>query len=149
MTDDRHDELGSAVSRMYATADPPPAHLLAAASALLSWRDPDLELAALLVDSAVAGEAAGIRSASDSPRMLSFAVGDVQLDVELVVDDGTVRLVGQVSSPEVAPIAVRHRDGTWTGTTDELGRFAVSGLPAAPLRITWGTPPVSSPTIML
>jgi hypothetical protein len=149
VTGDRHDELGSAVSRMYATADPPPAHLLAAASALLSWRDPDAALAALVVDSAVAGEAAGIRSASDSPRMLSFALGEVQLDVELVVDDGSVRLVGQVSSPEVAPIAVRHREGTWTGATDELGRFAVSGVPAGPLRITWGHSPVSSPTIFI
>jgi hypothetical protein len=142
------DELGAAVARMYTAADPPPPHLLAMASALLSWRDPDAELAALVVDSAVAGEAAGIRSGSESPRMLSFALGDVVLDVELVVDDGTVRLVGQVSAPEVAPIQVRHREGTWTGATDELGRFAVSGVPDGPLRITWGDPPVSSPTIM-
>lgn len=139
MIDEQHDELGDAVARVYVAADPPPAHLLAAASAVLAWRRPDAALAALLVDSAVAGEAAGIRAGSGSPRMLSFAVGDTVIDVELAADDGgELRLVGQVSRPVEAPLEIRHRDGTWTGRTDALGRFAVEGLPDGPLRITWG-----------
>ncbi|WP_432826850.1 hypothetical protein [Dactylosporangium sp. CA-092794] len=153
MTEGRDDELVAAVARVYAAADPPPARLLAAASAVLAWRRPDAALATLLVDSAVAGQAAGIRSASAESRMLSFAEGDTVVDVELVVADGEIRLVGQVSRPAAAPLEVRHRDGVWTGSTDALGRFAVDGLPVGPLRITWGPeapggPLVSTPTIL-
>ncbi|GAA2393705.1 hypothetical protein [Dactylosporangium salmoneum] len=132
------DRLGAAVARVYVTVDPPPPHLLVAASAALAWRDPDAALATLLMDSAVAGEAAGIRSGSAPPRLVSFAAGDLVVDVELTEVDGVVHLVGQVSRPVAAPVAIRHSDGTWTGTTDALGRFAAESLPLGPLRVTWG-----------
>lgn len=134
------DELGEAVTRMFVAADPVPAALLEAASAGLAWRDPDAALAALLLDSAVAGAPAGVRAGEDdeAPRLLSFAVGDTVIDVEVIADGGRVTLVGQVSRPVVAPIQVRHAGGDWTGDTDHLGRFSVPDLPAGPLRIRWG-----------
>jgi hypothetical protein len=135
--------LGEAVARLYATTDPPPPALLSAASSLLAWRSPDTALATLLLDSATAGEAAGVRG-GEPPRMLSFALtDDAVLDVELTyTDTGAVHVVGQVSRPEQAPLTIRHRDGTWSGHTDALGRFAADDLPRGPLRITWS--PVGS-----
>lgn len=138
---DQADELDAAVTRLFQSADPVPQHLVRAASASLSWRDPDAALAELVLDSALAGEPAGVRAATtDTPRMLSFAVGDIMIDVELAVRDRWVALVGQVSRPGPATIEVRHTAGTWSGSTDGLGRFVVADLPAGPLRISW-TPP--------
>ena len=131
--------LGEAVARLYTVTDPPPPALLSAASSILAWRSPDAALATLLLDSATAGEAAGIRG-GEPPRMLSFALDDdTVLDVELTFTEaGAVDVVGQVSRPEAAPLTIRHRDGTWSGSTDTLGRFAAEGLPPGPLRISWG-----------
>ncbi|MEV4139515.1 hypothetical protein AB0J72_46050 [Dactylosporangium sp. NPDC049742] len=138
------EDLGEAVARLYVDTDPVPARLLQAASAGLAWRDPDAALAALLLDSAVAGAPAGVRAGpgpdgdADDPRLLSFDSGGTVIDVEIVVDGGRVRLVGQVSHPVEAPVRVRHAGGEWTGTTDRLGRFSVPDLPVGPLRIWWG-----------
>ncbi|MEV4510707.1 hypothetical protein AB0K00_17265 [Dactylosporangium sp. NPDC049525] len=134
------EDLGEAVTRMFVAADPVPAGLLQAASAGLAWRDPDTALAALLLDSAVAGVAAGVRADPDDsqPRLLSFESGDTVIDVEVIVDGTRVRLVGQVSRPVVAPVHVRHAGGEWSGATDRLGRFSVPDLPVGPLRIRWG-----------
>ncbi|WP_327004722.1 hypothetical protein OHA72_58485 [Dactylosporangium sp. NBC_01737] len=134
------EELGEAVTRMFVAADPVPARLLQAASSGLAWRDPDAALAALLLDSAVAGAPAGVRADPDDgqPRVLSFDSGDTVIDVEVIVDGALVRLVGQVSRPVVAPLQVRHTGGEWSGATDHLGRFSVPDLPVGPLRIRWG-----------
>jgi hypothetical protein len=140
------DVLGAAVSRLYTTIDPPPPQLVLSACAALSWRNPDAALAALLVDSAVEGEAAGIRGTS-TPRMLSFGSGDTVVDVEVVVADGEVRLVGQVSRAVAAPLSIRHRGGTWSGSTDAVGRFAVADLPRGPLRVCWGPDPAGTAAI--
>jgi hypothetical protein len=149
------EDLGEAVSRMFVAADPVPARLLAAASVGLAWRDADAALAALLLDSAVAGTAAGVRADPDDgqPRLLSFDSGDTVIDVEVIVDGPRVRLVGQVSRPVVAPVQVRHAGGEWSGTTDHLGRFTVPDLPVGPLRIRWGptgpdTTPVTTVTFL-
>lgn len=149
------EELGEAVTRMFVATDPVPAGLLRSASAGLAWRDPDAALAALLLDSAVAGAAAGVRADPDDgqPRLLSFDSGDTVIDVEVIVDGARVQLVGQVSRPVVAPVQVRHAGGVWSGVTDQLGRFSVPDLPVGPVRIRWGpagpaTAPVSTATFL-
>ena len=150
------EDLGEAVTRMFVAADPVPARLLQAAAAGLAWRDPDAALAALLLDSAVAGAAAGVRADPDDgqPRLLSFDSGDTVIDVEVIVDGTRVRLVGQVSRPVVAPVRVRHTGGEWSGTTDHLGRFSVPDLPVGPMRVRWGpagpaTAAVSTATFLI
>ncbi|GAA3453898.1 hypothetical protein [Dactylosporangium matsuzakiense] len=142
MTTSDDDALGDAVARVYATVDPPPVPLLQAASGILAWRCADDALAALLLDSAVAGAAAGVRAGpADGSRMLSYGAGDTVLDLELTDEDGTMHVTGQISRPLTAPLEIRHRDGTWTGATDAVGRFTASGLPSGPLRVTWGPGP--------
>jgi hypothetical protein len=145
------EELAEAVARLYADVDPVPEHLLRLASGTLAWRDPDAALAALVLDSATTGAAAGIRAApDDGVRMLSFESGADAVDVELAVEDGRVHLVGQLGTPAVTPVRIRHTGGVWTGTTDALGRFAVPSLPTGPLRIAWGQDgaEVSTPTFL-
>jgi hypothetical protein len=136
------EELAEAVTRLFVDTDPVPARLLQAASAGLAWRDPDTALAALLLDSAVAGAAAGVRAGphddAQQPRLLSFDSGGTVIDVEVVVDGPRVRLIGQVSHPLEAPVRVRHAGGEWSGVTDRLGRFSVPDLPVGPVRIWWG-----------
>jgi hypothetical protein len=135
------DELAAAVTRLFLAAEPLPPPLLAAASASLSWRDPDAALAELVLDSAVDGAASGVRSSVDDPagepRLLSFALADLVIDVELTADGQRVALIGQVSRPEPATIEVRHPGGTRSDQTDQLGRFRMSDLPPGPLRVTW------------
>ncbi|MFI5915155.1 hypothetical protein [Dactylosporangium sp. NPDC051541] len=147
------DALGTAVARVYTAVDPPPVPLLQAASELLAWRSPDAALAALLLDSAVSGEAAGVRAGpGGGSRMLSYGAGDTVLDLELTAEDGVLHVTGQVSRPVAAPLRIRHRDGTWSGTTDAVGRFTVADLPAGPLRVTWGPGPdgatITTPAIL-
>jgi hypothetical protein len=154
MSEASDDALGDAVGRVYTAVDPPPVLLLRAASGILAWRRPDAALATLLLDSAVAGAAPGVRAGgSGAPRLLSYGSGDTVLDLEVSEDEGTLHLIGQVSRPVAAPLEIRHRDGTWSGTTDALGRFTAAGLPAGPLRVTWGPAPdgttLSTPAIML
>jgi hypothetical protein len=135
------EQLAAEVSRLFRTADPVPPQLLAAASASLAWRDPDAALAALVLDSAVAGVASGVRSSVDDPsgepRLLSFALADLVIDLELTVADQRVELIGQVSRPEPATIEVRHPGGSRSDRTDQLGRFRLPDLPPGPLRVTW------------
>jgi hypothetical protein len=153
MTGPNDDALGDAVARIYATVDPPPPPLLRAASSILAWRSPDTALAELLLDSTLTGAAPGIRAGGpDHSRMLSYGTGDTVLDLELTEDEDTLHVTGQISRAVAAPLLIRHAGGTWTGTTDAVGRFTATDLPVGPLRVTWGPAPdgatLSTPAIL-
>lgn len=139
---DPGDDLGSAVERLFRRVDPVPDHLVQAASASVRWLDADAELAALVLDSGVAGAPPGMRSAADEPaaRQLSFAAGDLVVDIEVTRRDRRVDVVGQISRPVVAAVEVGSPAGSWTGATDALGRFRATDLPSGPMWIVW-TPP--------
>ncbi|MBB3674404.1 hypothetical protein [Modestobacter versicolor] len=127
------DELVRRLARAVAVHDPVPPELLAFAREAFTWRTVDAELAELVADSReTAG--AGLRGPSDV-RLLTFSAGDQQLDLELLVDGATRRLVGELTPAGPAHVVVEHAGGTLTEDADELGRFLVAGVPPGRIRV--------------
>ena len=108
-------------------ADPVPAAVVDAARAAYIWRTIDAELAELTADSAMAP--AGVRSSS-APRLLTFEGIGFEVEVEVAQTGSTRHLSGQLVPIGPAQITVRWSDGTQGTTADDLGRFAVDGVPA-------------------
>ena len=108
-------------------ADPVPSTVIDAARAAYTWRTIDAELAELTADSALA--AAGVRSSS-APRLLTFEGDGVEVEVEVAETGATRRLSGQLVPVGPAQVSVRWPGGTRETTADDLGRFAVEGVPA-------------------
>jgi len=145
-TSDRSDDdLVRELARAVAVHDPVPAELLVFAREAFTWRTVDAELAELVADSSAAA-GAGLRGPADV-RLLSFIVGEQQLDLELLVDGGARRLVGELTPGRPALVVVEHAGGSLTQDADELGRFLVTGVPAGRLRVrcepAGGTPIVT------
>lgn len=141
------EELGLALRAVLAEADPVPPEALAMASAALAWRDIDTALAALISDSLAVSSMATVRGTP--PRLLSFATDQVTIDLEVTAEAGTVRLLGQVAPAMTADIMVEFTGGTRAGQADQMGRFAIDGLPSGWLRVavtTTGTEQIRSHT---
>jgi hypothetical protein len=129
MTSD--DELMDALRRAADVVDPVPDVVALAASAALSTRHLDAELAALLLDSDTA--TAEVRSAGPAERLLSFEADGVS--VELQITYGTaVSLRGLVSGAS-GDAVVEVAGSSWEVAVDDEGEFAVADLPRGPLRI--------------
>lgn len=127
------DELSVMLADMFDACEPiPEAALQAAYSAI----DMDLlseELAALVFDSASAGELAAMRGPEAEARLLSFVNDHVTIDLELLAGGPTI--VGQLSPPTDAELLVEVESGdTVTVPVDEFGRFRVAP-PAGPVRL--------------
>lgn len=131
--DDRMiEELRALGSRI----DPPPQLLTDFARAALGWRTLDAELAELTYDSAVDDTlVATVRGAVRGPRLLTFDLGEVTVEVEVTADGDQRRLIGQVVPMQPARIEVRHSGGVTAVDADELGRFGADGLSAGPVSL--------------
>jgi hypothetical protein len=129
----RDEDLGEALRSMLAAADPVPAAERVAASAALGWRDLDAQLATLTADSLDAETLVAVRG--DGPRLLSFATGDVAIDLEVTAGPGGVSLLGQLVPAAAARVLVEYPGGSRGTGADERGRFGVRGLPDRWLRV--------------
>lgn len=112
----------------------PPPDAVEAAKAI--WADVDLEveLAALLLDSAPEEELVGMRgdTAAAELRSLIFEGSAVRIEVELA--SGSGELLGRLEPPEQVRVDLHTTAGVRSTTTDELGRFRLE-LPTGGLRI--------------
>jgi hypothetical protein len=126
-----HDDLWAQMQGLTTRMDPVPANVLRMAKESLAWRDTDAALAALLAEDQFAGVRAGER-----PELLTFAAGELTIEVELTMGGATVSLIGQLVPPQAARIKVDHADGPGWAQSDELGRFALSGVARGHLRLT-------------
>ena len=124
------DELRHAASRL----DPPPAAVLEAARASLTWRTIDAELASLAFDSAVDQLATAMRS-GEGPRLMTYATSGLNIEVEVSKVGTRRQLVGQLVPPQAARIDVRHADGITTVQADQLGRFSADAISAGPVSL--------------
>jgi hypothetical protein len=127
-------ELLTALAALIRRVDAVPEDVRSAASASLSWRDPDAALAVLTADTTAAGaQLAGVRG--KPPRLLTFEVDDVTIDLELTAEAGRVRVVGQLVPTGPAQITVVHEDGSRGCVADVLGRFVISDIPTGRVRV--------------
>jgi hypothetical protein len=127
MAEPSTDPTNAALRSVIERADPVPSAVVEAARAAYAWRTIDAELAELTADSAMAE--AGVRSSS-APRLLTFEGPGVEVEVEVAENGPTRRLSGQLVPIGPAQITVRWADGTTQAAADDLGRFAVDGIPA-------------------
>jgi hypothetical protein len=138
------DDLLRGLARAVAIHDPVPPELLGFAREAFTWRTVDAELAELVGDSReTAG--VGLRGAFDV-RLLTFRAGDQQLDVELLTEGSSRRVVGELTPGRPACVVLEHAGGSLTEDADELGRFLVSGVPAGRIRVR--CQPLDGPAIV-
>ncbi len=128
------DELMDRLRRIADDVDAAPELVAESARAAFSTRRLDDELAELLHDSDLA-PSQGVRLAQPGPRQLSFEVGDVSLEIQIVEAAGRLAVrgiaVGTVGEAEIETTTA----GSRTAAIDDRGWFRVEDLPAEPLRI--------------
>ncbi|MGH9163937.1 MAG: hypothetical protein ACRDZW_00270 [Acidimicrobiales bacterium] len=124
-------ELLSRLAQVALRTDAVPPAVMAAARASFTWRTVDDELAELTYDSGIVPELAGVRS-YEGARQLTFEAPGLVLEMEL--SEG-LQVVGQVVPPQPASIELRHPGGAIAVQADDLGRFAVAGVPAGPVSL--------------
>jgi streptogramin lyase len=116
------DGLQALVAETLAVTEPVPAEALATAYAAASLAGLDAELAELVFDSTGDVELVAVRAAEPDVRMLSFANGNLALDVELASDGRTV--LGQLDPPGAPMVEIEVDDGSRVPVAvDEEGRF--------------------------
>jgi hypothetical protein len=145
-------ELVARLRRIASEVDPVPGWVTSAAQAALSTRDLDGELAVLLGDSAAGdddvpvlhGSATGqafepVRNdAADAyrSRMLTFAGGGIQVDLEVSGHGDQLTVIGQVAGAAFEGCAIEQGSTGWrTLELDSLGRFLVHGVKGGPVRV--------------
>jgi hypothetical protein len=129
MADD--ERLIADLGRMLGEADPMPDWVVAATRAAITTRTIDTELARLVGDTTDASFEA-VRTAA-GPRMVSFAGGGVQVDLE-IEDSG--ELIGQLTDASTEGCELEDRAGRrYPVAVDGLGRFAGAVPGPGPIRL--------------
>lgn len=127
-------ELVEDLRRIGQGRDPVPPNVVAGAKALFTWRTIDAELAELTFDSVETGEVVGVRGA-DTIRLLTFESSSLTVELEVHPTGDRRRLVGQLVPASSAIVEVQHGGGTAEVGADALGRFALDGVAAGPVRL--------------
>jgi hypothetical protein len=139
---DDDDEVIDQLSVAMAEIDPVPDIVRLAARAAYLTRDLDGELAVLISDSApradeTVGQFERVRGAAEeSSRVLSFAGGGVEIDLEITRRRGRLDLVGQILGAAAGNCALEYPVADADELdVDELGRFAISRDIAGAFRV--------------
>ncbi len=142
------------LSRVADTADPEPAHLRELGRLALSVRKVDAQLAEVVVDSelvrAVRSGAEPGRVGQTSPRMVSFEIGDVAIEVQITdLPDGReiLGVVDGVISSDGARVDLETgRAECVSCSLDELNRFEFSAVARGLVRFRVVADPVDVTT---
>jgi len=135
------DEFERRLRAITSEADPVPGVVLESAMAALSLRSLDAELAELVADSSVDDAAVVTRALVSDVRMLSFACGDVTVEVDVETDRSSrsLRLHG-IAVGAVGDVAVIRAHGRGVVPLADDGRFDAGELDPGPLRMELTTP---------
>lgn len=156
------DRLVNELRAVVAAVDAVPDGVLAAARAAFGTRQLDRQLAELIADSGRAGGGAaddpddpddpedlagpavaaafeGVRTwTGDGPansRLLSFAGGDVQLDLEVSGHGDQLDVIGQFTGADIAECVLEFGSGDEVVLeVDNLGRFLLNAVAPGPVR---------------
>ncbi len=122
--------------RVVETLDPEPDYLREMGRAAFSVRRVDAELAELVSDSTLQREL--VRSASADPRLLTFQVGGVFIEIQVSHIDTRRELIGVVEGLETegeARVEIEAARGdVLRSALDEFGRFGFDEVPARLVR---------------
>jgi hypothetical protein len=128
------DELMDRLRRIADDVDAAPELVAESARAAFATRHLDDELAELLHDSELT-PSQGVRDVHPGPRLLSFEVGEVSLELQINEVQGRLAVrgiaVGAVGDAEIETTTT----GSRTAQIDDRGSFRVQDLPAEPLRV--------------
>lgn len=128
------DELMDRLRRIAADVDAAPDLVTESARAAFATRHLDDELAELLHDSDLT-PSQGVRYVHPGPRLLSFEVGEVSLEIQIDEVQGRLAVrgiaVGAVGDAEIETTTT----GSRTAPIDDRGWFRVQDLPSEPLRV--------------
>jgi hypothetical protein len=124
------DALLALLRRVVGCMEPVPLTAQLAARAAIRWRTLDAELAALVHDSAGDGELLAVRGVTAGPRVLTFEVPDLTIEIQAEVADeaGRLSLVGQLVPPQAADVTIRRGEQMILVRADGRGRFAARGV---------------------
>jgi hypothetical protein len=130
------DRLLTALGDALRTAQEVPAEFIEAGRAAYGSSDLDIELAALIEDSAVQPVPATTRAEPAAVRTLTFATGQLSIYIEVTRD----ALHGQVVPGEPGEIVVDEADQPPREfPVDEVGWFIVQPVPAGSFRLRYRT----------
>ena len=132
--DDPDLRLEEALREAAALLDPVPSDLVQFAVDAYALRSLEGELAELTFDSLAGPQP--VRG-DDQPRLATFHAEGVTVDVEITVDGGAVRVLGQVIPARPSDIEIHRAHGhpPVVVVTDALGRFACDQVPAGPFSL--------------
>ncbi|HET9051346.1 MAG TPA: hypothetical protein VFO60_06550 [Candidatus Dormibacteraeota bacterium] len=140
MSNAADDSLMAELSTLTGRTDPLPASLRSAALGAIAFRTPGAHVADLTHDSALDDSRGSVRSGAATQRLLAFEAGDLSIEVEVERSGTARRIVGQVVPPARLGVVIRHPRGEIPVAVDELGRFAVGGVPAGPVSVRCEVP---------
>lgn len=128
------EELLATLRGVLARVEPVPADVREVSRSLLSWRDPDAQVAELVADSR---ELAGaVRGGTDV--VLRFQAGEAEMVIQLTsVSDSGHRLIGQVEPARAGIVRIRRSDSHVDVLADDLGRFVAERLAPGPISLRW------------
>lgn len=129
------DALVIALRRVAARADPVPESLLRAGRETLTWRRVDAELAELLRDSALDDARPALVRGEGEPRAISFAAGELTIELDVLADGPRRRLVGQLVPAQAATIEIQSAALRTTVAADSHGRFHAEGIAVGRIRL--------------
>jgi hypothetical protein len=129
------DELLARLAATLRGAEEPPAEAAELARLTFGLRDLDAQLAELVADSAVdsavdsaAGVPAGVRAATGTPRLLTFAADEAELELQVAPAGDGWSVVGQLVPPGPAVVRAEAAAGGVSpveADADHLGRLAL------------------------
>jgi hypothetical protein len=128
------DELRAIAGRV----DPVPEAMVLAARSAIAWRNLDANLAALTYDSVLDDELVGVRSVT-APRLVTFAAGELEIEVQVGDDGPDKRVVGQIVPPGPATVVLKkflsELGPDVEVAADELGRFSFDRVQPCTVRL--------------
>lgn len=133
------DALLADVRAAFDALEPVPEHVLAAARAAFTWREPAAVPVALVADSQATG--AGLRGTS---RLLTFTGSGLAVEVEVTGAGPDREVVGRLSPPVPAQVRVRHPGGELRARVDRTGHFVVPSVPTGLMSLVFRLPDASS-----
>jgi hypothetical protein len=145
--DDDDEQLLAELRQAVARFDAPPASVTEFTLDLLSWRDPDAELAALIADSR---ELAGAVRGGKQEVLLRFEATPYAITLDASPDaSGRFRVIGQVEPGVGGRVDIRQADtapgqAELSVACDEWGRFEAYPVGSGPISLRF-TPDVGHP----